>query len=538
MSQMGKVKQLRRRSSFSEPSTQLSSISPHVNEFLFVNRDQASISRGTRSHQVNSHVQVSYRKRSLEKYESSEAIPHEPPSEKTAGSPRKGGTVQPWRASRPPRARKASARGKPSGDERPRSPSPAAKSVIQKGNSDPFAALPFTVDPITNKILSWFRDDGIPAMFPMEKAVLGLSMPATQRKWESAITSIQSPTLSLPYLASVCAMMARRTRSDVIRGVALQLKGKSYTILRTRLSRTGGQDVRETWKMILNMFWAEQNTGCQQAAETHLASLAEYLRHEQPSSLDPDFRMELLAADVILAGMKTGLPLFRGRDWVAEEMYEGWRVEVDNDKSPLLALKFLDIHEAVSDGSLRSILTRLRELVAVAELVASQAIRNYSVYRWMDFRLLSCEADLWALYHEYNNLLAEGKLDKSASSRHSSLNYCACLTALAWTCSTLGSNNRCMEQIMMSRLQSVHLSCGFDELGHDEPSSLALWSFYVGSLLEKMIESETGKSVTKGWHSTKFEMASKEVGGGDWSSISKLLGRFLHSDTLRELNLS
>ena len=84
----------------------------------------------------------------------------------------------------------------------------------------------------------------------------------------------------------------------------------------------------------------------------------------------------------------------------------------------------------------------------------------------------------------------------------------------------------------------IQIRCGLDELNSPVMEGLALWSFYAGSLLEKAIESETGKSATEWWHSVRFEMASREVGGGDWSSISKVLDRFLYSDILGELNLS
>jgi len=85
------------------------------------------------------------------------------------------------------------------------------------------------------------------------------------------------------------------------------------------------------------------------------------------------------------------VPLFQGREWAAEEVYEEWRSELENREGPLIASIF---HEAVSDMRLRSALIRLRELVAVAELVVSHKIRSYSVFRWLDLRLLSCESEL------------------------------------------------------------------------------------------------------------------------------------------------
>jgi hypothetical protein len=510
-----------------------------MDDFLFVNRDQATISRGTRSRDVSAHVQHTHNTKvaksrgdwSVEVAAGSSTSPMVPP--------RRGGEIQPWRIDRP--ARRSSRPGPmedvETGDAES-TPEPGG-SPIQKGNSDPFAALPFPVDPVTNRVLCWFRDDGIPALYPFERAVFGSSsMPSARRKWERTIVSIQSPIIAHAFMASVSALMGRRTRSDVIYGLALRLKGESYSLLRTQLENRHQQAPSDIWATILHMTWAELNTGCVPAAETHLKSLAGYLQDSDTSELNPDFLQEMLAADLTVTALNMVAPVFPWQAGAAEVNYEEWKSELNPSERNLQSSSVPELDEVISEAKLESNLTRLRELVIAAELVLGRRTQAESVFQWLSFRVAACQAELTILLQEYGRQVFEGTLTATGSAETSSWNYCACLTGLAWISETFASRNRGMQQTMAIRLQAAQLRCGLDKVGADGSERFAMWSFYVGSLLEKKIESKTGKRAAIGWHSVRFGLRAKQAGNGEWSQISRVLSQFLHSDILRELGFS
>ena len=451
-------------------------------------------------------------------------------------APRRGGDVQPWRVDRPPRQRETSHKAQ-------RDPTSGLASLqeptafpIQMGDSDPFAALPNTVDAVMNRVLSWYRDDGLPEKFALEKRIFEQgSMPSVRRSWNRTVEAMQSPERAQTHVASVCALMAQRTQSDIIHSLALQLKGKAYGVLRQRLAEPQRRHGIDTWWMILEMFWAEQHTGNTSAAETHLKLLADWVKEDAAPQLDADFRIELLAADNVLAAAKETMPLIDAPSFAREEIVTAWRMELKDSGRAAIATTSADLDEAVSDPGLQSTLYRLRELAAVAELALSGRIRSYSVFQWLSLRLLSCESIL------LRTTIADkgGPLNEAGTAnRDFKRNICASLTALAWI--SMNSMSECRQQklVLASRLREAQLGCGLTDVEHAGSQAFALWSFYVGSMLEGRTQTEVGRDAANTWQTRHFELVAGRLHGGDWSSVSKVLARFLHSEILGQLDLS
>jgi hypothetical protein len=321
--------------------------------------------------------------------------------------------------------------------------------------------------------------------------------------------------------------MARITQSDVIRGYGLQLKGKSYSILRTHLEQAGNAHGRETWRMILYMFWAELHTGGIDAAETHLASLAGCLQPVQASELDSDFRTEILTADVVLAVTQTSVPLFQAGRWAAENFHDNWKGEMEGQT---LFLEPGKISDSVTDADTRSVLIRLRELINVAELLIRRRIRNYSAFQWAGLRLLSCESELLALSHGHNQS-ALGELTQSTpSDPGNSLKYCVCIAALAWICSAFASTNRNTQDILVVRLREAQQQCVFDASESPEAVELSIWSSHVRGVLERKA-GEANMTASSGGFvapSNPFSGSAEPV----TAEVTEILRSFLHSDFL------
>ena len=508
-------------------------------EFLFVNRDQATIGHTTRSYQISSHVQTSHRRRSPVDHGAKKSNEPPSPASELLEAPRRGGEIQPWRVDRPLREREGSHKAHHNPATGLASPQEPIVFPIQTGNSDPLAALPNTVDAVTNRILSWFRDHGLPARFPLERKVFGPSSgPSVRRAWNRTIGAMQFSDRAQSHIASVCALMAQRTESDVIYSLALQLKGKAYTVLRQRLVDQEWRHDLDTWRMILDMFWAEQNTGNTPAAETHLKLLADWVKDDAAPVLDADFRIELLAADNVLAGAKLGMPLIDTLSLGREDTVATWRAELQDRDNAATASTFVDLDETVSDFDLQSTFFRLRELAAVAELTLSGRIRSYSVFQWLALRLLSCESILLGSASADNG----GSLDEpTTADRDFNQNFCASLTALAWICVIFVSECRQQKPLLAARLREAQLGCGLDGFDYGTASrshALQLWSFYVGSLLEAKIQTETGRDEANTWQTRHFEHVAEGMYGYDWASMSKVLARFLHTKILTQLDPS
>ena len=506
-------------------------------EFLFVNRDQNTIQHGTRSQVVSSHVQLSQRKRMLEEQDIEKTKDPGASSPKTVEAPRRGGVIQPWRvdpAAHQSKTMQTTRRAMASSERIVPNPIGA----IQSGNSDPFSSLPVTVDPVTNRILSWYRDDGAPSMFPLEKKVYGSFNPSARRAWERTIKAVQSPELAQPHIAAVCALMAQRTQSDVIQGLCLQLKGKAYSVLRRTLAETEGRRDLDTIRMILDMFWAEHNSGNEAATKTHLNLLVDWAQKEDLSESDSDLRAELLTADIVFAGTNLETPLLDVAAWSMEDAFDEWRLELEDQDRRMIAATSTGIDEALAEGRLRSLFSRLRELAEVAELAVSKRISSYSVFHWLTFRLLSCESALLSQVVEYRGSGFNTEERGTAADQTSYEIYCACLSTLAWFWATLVSPLRQRKPLLASRLQQSQQRCGLEVNVHPRLRNLALWSFYAGSLLEEKLNTETDGRAMNNWQATQFQHLANTVGGGDLALISRILNGFVHSDSLRNLNIS
>ena len=484
---------------------------------------------GTRTQQVSSHVQLGNRKKSPSEHEDLRMNDPGPVASQSLSTPRRGGEIQPWRIDRPPRQRKDA--GTTSAADR-YSSAQSTSSFMQAGDSSSYAALPASVDNVSRRILSWLRDDGLSCMFPLERAAFGVYTPSTKRVWERVITSLNTPGLADSQLASACVMMGQQTQSDVIQNMGLKLKGNAYSVIQQRMNDPVRRNHPDSMRMILDMFWADQVTNNQTAAQTHLSLLVGWAETQDPSKVDVDLRTELLAADVGLAGSKMALPLIDASKWAAEEQLEGWRTDFEQEG---LVLRLQDVDETITDARLRLALSALKELAAVAELAVSGRVRSPSVFQWIALRLLSCESELLRISLERSSYLPDDASGDEGirSSRQIS---CAALTGLAWIWTTLVSKLRHGKEMLVSRLQTAQRSA-FADLGHTESRSFALWSFHVGTLLEKRIEEDTGESKVKGWHLFQFELLSAGVTGGDLSSITEILSSFVYSETLNNLRL-
>ena len=248
-----------------------------TDSFLFINRNKETAGVRTCSREVSMHVQQTYRAQKVRRQDASSTFKAlRDAAAKPMPTPKRGGEIQSWSIGQRRRKRKAFSlviEG-PRPEQRPSEPSPR----LSQGNSDPFAALAIPVSPITNRLISWFRDDGLPSLFPFEQAVLGAAAPGAQRNWSGTSICLQSASMVHPLLASMCALMARLTGSDVIRDFGLRLKHKCYLILRAELRAVTPTGGFESWRMMPDMFWAERNTGCEAAADVHLVALAQSLR--------------------------------------------------------------------------------------------------------------------------------------------------------------------------------------------------------------------------------------------------------------------
>ena len=164
-------------------------------------------------------------------------------------------------------------------------------------------------------------------------------------------------------------------------------------------------------------------------------------------------------------------------------------MELKDSGRAAIASTFVDLDEAVSDPGLQSTFYQLRELAAVAELALSGRIRSYSVFQWLALRLLSCESIL------LRTTIADkgGPLNEAATAnRDFKRNICASLTALAWISMISMSECRQQKLVLVSRLREAQLGCGLTDVEHAGSLAFALWSFYVGSMLEGKTQTETG----------------------------------------------
>ena len=451
-------------------------------EFLFVNYNPTSTEGQVAAREINAHVQVVYRKRGkLPKYR-----PWKPQSPKP-GQLRlqlrlKEGKIQNRPCERKKHKQEMTATNRRSSRKKPDVDVKMETGgiAIYKGNSDPFSALPVEVNPLVNTVMAWFRADCIPSLWPVEKSVFGATMPAARRTEQSSLRSIHTSQLAYPFLASISATMARRTRNEQIRRFSLQLKASSYASIRQWFSQRSAMANVDTIYMMLSMVWAELWTGCLEASRTHLSMVAGILESSvDPEQLEEDLRVKLLSADVVLALNAMMLPVFKQPHWADESRYQHWRYDLTEEQSDALARYACDLHESLTERPVRSIFMRLRELVVVSELATRRKIKDYSVFRWMDLRLLKCESELVQLYlrplSSYTNCGGNPAIVR-----------CACIGALAWTGSSFSSSNRGLADALSERLEAASKDIQGLKVADRDLRAFSMWIVYLKTNLDRL----------------------------------------------------
>ena len=497
-------------------------------QFLFVHHDSTTLDNRVSTKKVNAHVQVLYRRRKRgvnEKWQPNMEIRATQMKLKL----KDGVFVVHGRGRRKKSEKNGLITAQQSGVGMP---GLVRAATIRKGNSDPFSVMPIKVEPIINMILTWHRSKGIPALNPVESTILESPTPSAQRIWAHTVLSMQNPDLVYPYLASVCALMVRRTEHNHLSSVCLQLKDQGYIVLRRKLLGADASANSVTRNMILSMFWAELATGKPSAAKIHLKMLDWMVRSPTLciETIPRECRLKFLTADTNLAVWQMTMPITDVRDTSVERYFEDWKTMLSWEMNEIILLKEVGVHASITDQELRTVFMRLRELVAVSELVANGSVREGSVFQWMDARLLSCESYLVSICLNRH----PGTVDVCyLPTRNKSWRmYCTALAALAWIASTWASSNRGIGPTMARRLKQAIVASGLLSISAGVHQDLICWIFYAGTALECR---DPEFNPSNAWFSSYLQTQVNRMG---LAQATETLKRFLYSEGVCPLNLA
>jgi hypothetical protein len=109
-----------------------------------------------------------------------------------------------------------------------------------KGNSDPFGSYPITITPRVNNVLSFIRDEWLPAEF-LTKTEIFIRMTLSRIEWSDITQCLSSEDSAYALLSMYATLLARRSPNAQALRYSLYCKHQGLTSLRAWLS--GGKGI-------------------------------------------------------------------------------------------------------------------------------------------------------------------------------------------------------------------------------------------------------------------------------------------------------
>ncbi|KEF56051.1 uncharacterized protein A1O9_07632 [Exophiala aquamarina CBS 119918] len=139
------------------------------------------------------------------------------------------------------------------------------KTLIGKGNSDPFAAFALTITPEANRFLTFYRDYILPATYFQIRYKTRATL--AKENWQDQVTGLHDVGTGYATLAFHSSTAVRY--SPTLRPAALKFMNQSMLSLREKIAKDSvAQEVPYAWHMTV-LFAAEVNAANLKNATTH-----------------------------------------------------------------------------------------------------------------------------------------------------------------------------------------------------------------------------------------------------------------------------
>ena len=386
----------------------------------------------------------------------------------------------------------------------PLSLSQTAALPLYKGNSDPFASLPFDVTPQTATLISFFRDVTQPSLFftPFFRRVSTVPVPpswrlsmtetnsyitssSAQKHWNLFVSTLRDRCSALGCLAVAATAMAASLDDSEARAkaqtVALRLRVQSSELLRRKVAKTVA-DGKHDQSLVTAIVWlavAETRSGNYCAAAVHARWVCPILRERFEAGSVPISMLLLIILHDIDVAFQTHSTVQIGMGWVEKTLKDSWT------ESELLIidrgrLGDCDVHRSVS-GDLRTWLQSLKTIYRYwvhpcgeeVEIATRVKIFSTCMLRWLSIVGSLCDIYTDLMSSALNSTTREEKVEASVA-----------LTVLRYITALPGWGDGSLNNAISIRIQQLLIEL-LEILGDDADLVYPiLYVLYTGTVSE------------------------------------------------------
>ena len=428
-----------------------------------------------------------------------------------------------------------------------------------KGNSDPFDALPVTIDARTNELLCILRDYVIPTLYTLQvrpRFMVDMSVAA----WED---SLHMDVTAYAQVARAAGFYAAISPSPKAQQYALVLRNKATRALRSGLIKSDGEATsmnRNLTESIFMLMSVELISKDYETAAVHARALLTLLQNLKPEAFTPATMGRLymvLYNDVQRAAMSLTRTIFdvSPDGWTARKLTVSWyRAKDFAPNLEMMAKQALS--PAIDDPALYNIFLEVRQLgILFALILADTPGVQQSTWYYMLNRITLSEGRLINYFvdmtsdndhrHTQSNPAREHVLLSNLLYNIRSYTYAYTALAAIYYVRRSGNNDsvpllnkatiwNAGSRILSSMRRYLQLAQAHqtsDERTRYAP--LRLWALFVGAMAEQIptravLEDES--TTDKKWFTRKFGEQASVMGLVEWNSVRDVLSGFLYSD--------
>ncbi|KAK6369867.1 uncharacterized protein PV06_01785 [Exophiala oligosperma] len=414
------------------------------------------------------------------------------------------------------------------------------RTVLGKGNSDPFDSLAVVIDPWANRFMDFGKTYLIPALYQTGNRGWAPSSPAA-RNWHAGIKDLSDRCAAFGLMSYYATALTIISNDANAAKRALVLKTKAVELLRHQLvvmDALGSCIDTNTQGLIFRLFRAEILGRNSTAALLHGRMLRSSLERQcQAGTLDLAFLSVSIYHDNFRSTSSMEWPIFDYEELVPAAFAAVWK------RVPLTLPKEAeeDLGEpdpSITDPKLRQTVKDMRPFFLIYSLMATRRKTSASPTDWFWF-LSRSETFQGQLMNRYLRLVKEAAGDSQRTAA-SQLQACICLATL-YTIRAPVNNPQVsgmplydsatiIQQRLADGLFIVEQCLLFNSKALSAvPNSdgSLLWMYYVGTLAESRCQSLRTPMV---FFESRLSAKIAEMRIDSWESMVSIFKAFLFSD--------
>jgi hypothetical protein len=411
--------------------------------------------------------------------------------------------------------------------------SPSLRCEAFKGNADPFAASTVTVDPVVNRLLTFYREHHVPQQHWRRVDITRKSSYATTF-FQLIVSALEDPCRGYAFLSGYATMLAAATTDSSLISTAFLFRAHAYQLLKKRLMEAGEKVPRNMAWTLYAFFTSAINAHDFAHAEIHGKALRDVVQGDtitQPATRDIRLLHSILWQDMQRATLTLTRPLFDLR-WLTMCLVTSpffkfvWRsvrysktrvtTSMETGVGKILAetshlLRLTDGHTA---GHFRLPKSSIR-MIAARSLVLEGQLLNHYVDKVTALTTLSVESRP-RIYHD----------------------ICVNLAGLYWLRRAGHHDGFWVRSLTPERVRNIYdsgpsirqrMRRAIHQAGTTEMESdpiLFLWVLYVGSVIEHVQGHQN--DVQNMWFNKVFAQHCMLMELSDWHEVETALCKILY----------